>query len=90
MTLNTILSLGLPLSGKLSTSDLLDRDTELMQCIETDPRNGAQYRAVLYRDGFIEGNRFFKYMLCTQQLPDFATWELSAGYAVGELPEKEN
>jgi hypothetical protein len=61
--------------GKLSTSGLLDRDTELMQCIETDPRNEKVYRAVLYRDGFIEGNRFFKYMRDTQQLPAFATWE---------------
>ncbi len=60
---------------QLSTSDLLDRDKELMQCIGTDGRNEKLYRAVLYRDGFIEGNRFFKYMLDTQQLPDFATWE---------------
>ena len=57
--------------GQLSTSDLLDRDTELMQCIGTDRRDERLYRAVLYRDGFIEGNRFFKYMLDTQQLPDF-------------------
>jgi hypothetical protein len=46
-----------------------------MQCIGTDGRNEKLYRAVLYRDGFIEGNRFFKYMLDTQQLQDFARWE---------------
>ncbi len=40
--------------------EALDRDAELMQCIGTDRRNEKLYRAVLYRDGFIEGNRFFK------------------------------
>lgn len=57
------------------TSELLDRDKELMGCIETDPGNREQYKAVLYRDGFIQGNRFFAYMLDTKQLQDFAQWE---------------
>jgi hypothetical protein len=61
--------------GQLSINDFLDRDKELMDCIQTDPHNQAQYRAVLYRNGFIEGNRFSKFMLDTQQLQDFAAWE---------------
>jgi hypothetical protein len=70
---------------------LLDRDKELTQCIETDGRNEKLYRAVLYRDGFIEGNRFFKYMLDTQQLPDFATWERNQqATQLASYPEKEN
>jgi hypothetical protein len=65
-------------------------DQELMGCIRTDPRNKAQYRAVLHRSGFIEGDRFFKYMLDTQQLQDFAAWEKGqqatqlASYRTGE------
>jgi hypothetical protein len=61
--------------GQRPISELLDRDKELMGCIETDPKHDAEYRAVLYRNGFIEGNRFFKYMLDTKQLQDFAQWE---------------
>jgi len=49
--------------GQLSTRELLDRDEELIQCIGTDRRHEKLYRAVLYRDGSIEGNRLFKYML---------------------------
>lgn len=56
-------------------SELLDHDKELMGCIETDPGHKEQYKAVLYRDGFIQGNRFFAYMLDTKQLQDFARWE---------------
>ena len=77
--------------GQLSTSGFLDRDTELIQCIETDPRNERLYRAVLYRDGFIEGGRFFKYMLDTQQLSDFATWERNQqATQLANHREKEN
>jgi hypothetical protein len=56
-------------------SELLDRDKELMGYIETDPSHGEQYKTVLYRDGFIQGNRFFAYMLDTKQLQDFAKRE---------------
>jgi hypothetical protein len=77
--------------GQLSTSNLLDRDTELIQCMETDPRNEKLYRAVLYRNGSIEGNRFFKYVLDTQQLPDFATWEGNEqATQLASYREKEN
>jgi hypothetical protein len=63
---------------------------ELTDCIQTDPHNKAQYRAVFYRNGCIEGDRFLRYMLDTQQLQDFAAWEKSqqatqlASYRTGE------
>lgn len=77
--------------GQLSTSDLLDRDTELIQCMETDSRNEKLYRAVLYRNGSIEGNRFFTYVLDTQQVPDFATWEGNEqATQLASYREKEN
>jgi hypothetical protein len=43
-------------------SELLDRDEELVGCMKTDPSRSDEYKAVLYRDGFIQGNRFFAYM----------------------------
>jgi hypothetical protein len=61
--------------GQLSMNSLLDRDKELIDCLRADPGNREQYRAVLYRNGFIEGNRFFRFVLDTKQLEDFAQWE---------------
>ena len=76
--------------GQLSTGDLLGRDQELMGCIQADPHNGAQYRAVLYRNGFIEGGRFQKFLLDSEQMSDFGQWEANqqatqlASYRTGE------
>jgi len=55
--------------------ELLDRDDELMSCIATDPSQSEQYKAVLYRKGFVEGNRFFAYMLDKKEFEDFRDWE---------------
>jgi hypothetical protein len=55
--------------------ELLDRDNRLMQCMITDSGNKEEYKAVLYRDGFIKGNRFQEYIADKQQLQDFAQWE---------------
>jgi hypothetical protein len=56
-------------------TELLARDQELMDCIGTDPSNRDEYKAVLYRIGFIEGGRFLKFMLDTHQMQDFADYE---------------
>jgi hypothetical protein len=61
--------------GQRSISELMDRDSRLLDCMSTDASNQEQYKAVLYRSGFIEGNRFQKYLLDTQQMQDFAQWE---------------
>jgi hypothetical protein len=61
--------------GQLSMNSLLDRDKELIDCLRADPGNREQYRAVLYRNGFIEGDRFFRFVLDTKQLEDFSQWE---------------
>jgi hypothetical protein len=54
-----------------------------MDCMGTDPGNRKQYRALLYRNGFIEGDRFFSYMLDTKQLEDFA--QRATGGSVAEI-----
>ena len=56
-------------------SELMDRDSRLMQCMSTDSGNQEEYKAVLYRSGFIQNNRVLKYLTDTQQLQDFAQWE---------------
>jgi hypothetical protein len=61
--------------GQRSISDFLDRDGRLIECMSTDSGNQAEYKAVLYRDGFIENNRVMKYLGDTQQMRDFAKWE---------------
>ncbi len=61
--------------GQRSISEMLDRDNRLMECMSTDSGNKEQYRTVLYRNGFIEGMRFQRFMLDTQQMQDFAQWE---------------
>jgi hypothetical protein len=70
--------------------ELMDRDSRLMECMSTDSGNQPEYKAVLYRSGFIQANRFLKYMTDTQQLRDFAQWEKRqqqvqlAGYRTAE------
>jgi hypothetical protein len=61
--------------GQRSISDFLDRDGRLIECMSTDSGNQEEYKAVLYRDGFIENNRVMKYLGDTQQMRDFASWE---------------
>jgi hypothetical protein len=67
--------LGATKVGQLTTSDLLGRDQELIQCMQTDPHNKAQYKAVLYRNGFIEGERVQKFLMASEQMHDFGIWE---------------
>jgi type II secretory pathway pseudopilin PulG len=66
---------GVTTLSRRSTSDLLDRDDLLMDCMTRDPGNREQYRALLYRNGFIQANRYFKYLLDTKQLQYFAQYE---------------
>jgi|SRR5580704_598298 hypothetical protein len=61
--------------GQRSISDFLDRDSRLMEWMSTDSGNRKEYKAVLYRDGFIQNNRVMKYLGDTQQMRDFAQWE---------------
>jgi hypothetical protein len=61
--------------GQRSISDFLDRDGRLIECMSTDSGNQEEYKAVLYRDGFIENNRVMKNLGDTQQMRDFASWE---------------
>jgi len=76
--------------GQRSISELLDRDVRVMQCMSTDSGNQQEYKTVLYRDGFIEGMRFQRYMLDNRQMQDFTQWEKNqqaaqlASYRKGE------
>lgn len=56
-------------------SELMDRDSRLMECMSTDSGNQGEYKAVLYRSGFIQANRFQKYLLDTEQMRAFGQWE---------------
>ena len=56
-------------------TELFDRDKEMSDCLRTDPGNGKEYRAVLYRNASIEGTRYLKFLLDTKQMQDFAQWE---------------
>jgi hypothetical protein len=58
-----------------STSNLSDRDEEIIGCVSTDPANGDEYRLLLYRNESVEANRFLRFVLDTKQAGDFAEWE---------------
>jgi len=61
---------GTPL-GQHSTSELFDRDKEMISCIANDPENRSHYRQALDMDDGVKSDRFLRYLLDTEQMQDF-------------------
>jgi hypothetical protein len=55
--------------------ELFDRDKELTSCLQTDPGKSEMYIALIREDGDIEGMRYLKFLLDTNQTQDFAEYE---------------
>jgi hypothetical protein len=65
---------GTPL-GQRSTSELFDRDKEMISCIASDPANRSHYRQALDMDDTVKSDRFLRYLLDTEQMQNFGRWE---------------
>jgi hypothetical protein len=65
---------GTPL-GHRATSELLDRDQEMISCIASDPANRANYREALDLDDTVKSDRFLQYLLDRKLMQDFGQWE---------------
>lgn len=61
--------------GQRSISDLIDRNEELLTCMKTDSDHSEQYKNLIYRYGIVEGTRYLKFLLDTNQMQDFAQFE---------------
>jgi len=55
--------------------ELWEREKTLETCMIADSGNREEYKAAVYRLGFIESMRFQKFALDTKQMQDFAQWE---------------
>lgn len=61
--------------GQRSTSELLDRDQEMISCIANDPANRSHYRESLDLDDTVKSDRFLRYLLDRKLMQDFGQWE---------------
>ncbi len=61
--------------GQQPTSELFDRDQELIGCMETDPAHKDFYYEALDRNDSVESARFLKFLLNTGQMKEFGAWE---------------
>lgn len=55
--------------------ELWEREKILETCMIADSGKREEYKAVVYRLGFIESMRFQKFALDAKQMQDFARWE---------------
>jgi hypothetical protein len=60
-----------------SINELWDHESDLYTCMATDPSKRGEYKAELYRIGFIESTRYLQFVRETKQLQDFVSWEKS-------------
>jgi hypothetical protein len=72
---------GTPL-GQRSTSELLDRDEQMIACIASDPENRSHYRQALDMNDTVKSDRFLRFLLDTEQMQKFGEWERDKQTAV--------
>ncbi|MGC2197514.1 MAG: hypothetical protein WA628_22770 [Terriglobales bacterium] len=77
---------GTPL-GQRSTSELFDRDEEMISCIASDPENRPHYREALDMDDTVKSDRFLQYLLDTKQMQNFGRWEEQRQTAAKNEPQ---
>jgi len=61
--------------GQVPTTELLDRDSEMISCIASDPRHKERYREALDMNDSVESERYVRFLLDTEQMPAFTEWE---------------
>jgi hypothetical protein len=61
--------------GQVPTSELLDRDKEMISCIVHDPKHRADYQETLDKNDSVTSDRFLRFLLETKQMQDFTRWE---------------
>jgi hypothetical protein len=71
--------------GQRSISELINRDQELVRCVQTDPSHREEYLTIIHRNGDIEGMRYFKFLLDTDQMQDYEAYE--RGQQASALPK---
>jgi hypothetical protein len=61
--------------GQRTISELADRDKQLTKCMQMDPNQREQYKTILRRNRSIEGLRYFKFLLDTDQMQNYEAYE---------------
>jgi hypothetical protein len=61
--------------GQFPTSELLDRDKEMISCIVSDPEHRAKYQEALDKNDSVTSDRFLRFLVETKQMQDFTRWE---------------